>query len=211
MAEKKINTQSPVGDLMYVMVSGQGKENYDGDGYEFQVCVDVPNAEADKYVDEIEDFLEDNAPKAGEQASSPYKTIEDDDTIPEGVTRFTYKTKTEFTDRKGVTKDTVVDILDSSGNKTKLPDGIFIGNGSTGKAIGKLVLWERGNRKKTEYGASLYLNKVQIKDFVPYEGETVEEIEDGSFKGFEKIPQADEGKDAAEEPTTRRRSRRSKR
>lgn len=210
MADKKTKTQSPIGDLMYVMVTGQGKENYDGDGFEYQVCVDVPNAEADPYIDEIEDFLEDNAPKGGEQASSPYKTIEDDDTIPEGVTRFTYKTRTEFTDAKGVTKDTVVDILDSAGNKTKLPEGIFIGNGSTGKAIGTLVLWERGNRKKTEYGASLYLKKVQIKDFVPYEGETIEEIEGGSFQGFEKMPQA-EDTTTEDEPTSRRRSRRSRR
>ena len=207
-ATPKKRVTSPIGDLMYVMISGQGKENYDGDGYEYQTCVDVADKDADAFIDEIEDFMEDNAPKGGEQASIPYKTIEDDDTIPEGIVRFTFKTMTEFEDNKGVMKNTVIDILDAAGNKTKLPENVFIGNGSTGKAIGSLVLWTRGNRKKTEYGASLYLNKVQIKDFTPYEGETVDEIEGGSFKGFETLPTKDDDSKEDETPRRKRRSRR---
>ena len=203
----KINTQSPIGTLMYVMVTGQGKENFEGTGYDYQCCVDVPEKEANQYIDLIEDFVEENAPKNAERAGSFYRTSEDDDTIDEGMVRFTFKTQTEFTDKKGNLKDAEVAILDAAGTKVKLPDGKLIGNESTGRAIGTAVIWERGNRKKTEFGVSLYLNKVQIKDFIPYEGEKVEAIEGGSFSGFGDDLQPDD--DAPAE--TSRRSRRSRR
>lgn len=208
MATNKMNVSSPIGTLMYVMVTGQGKENFEGDGYDYQACVDVPEKEADAFIDQIEDFIEENAPKNGERAGKFFRTSEDDDTIDDGLVRFTFKTQTEFTDRKGNVKDTEVGILDASGMRVKLPEGKLIGNGSTGRAIGTVVIWERGNRKKTEFGASLYLNKVQIKDFVPYEGETVDAIEGGSFNGFDNELEEDTG---AEESTPSRRSRRSRR
>lgn len=212
MANNKINVQSPIGTLMYVMVTGQGKENFEGDGYDYQACVDVPESEADQFIDQIEDFVEDNAPKNGERAGVFYRTSEDDDTIDDGMVRFTFKTQTEFTDRKGNVKDTEVAILDAAGTKVKLPEGKLIGNGSTGRAIGTAVIWERGNRKKTEYGVSLYLNKVQIKDFVPYEGETVDAIEGGSFNGFDDELQPEDDAPAEETRASgARRSRRSRR
>lgn len=203
----KINTQSPIGKLMYVMVTGQGKENFEGTGYDYQACVDVPEDEANQFIDLIEDFVEDNEPKNAERAGKYYRTSEDDDTIDDGMIRFTFKTQTEFTDKKGNLKDTEVAILDAAGTKVKLPEGKLIGNGSTGRAIGTAVIWERGNRKKSEFGVSLYLNKVQIKDFIPYEGETVDVIEGGSFNGFDDDLQPED--DAPAE--TSRRSRRSRR
>ncbi len=203
----KINTQSPIGNLMYVMVTGQGKENFEGTGYDYQCCVDVPEDEANQFIDLIEDFVEDNEPKNAERAGSFYRTSEDDDTIDDGMIRFTFKTQTEFTDKKGNLKDTEVAILDAAGTKVKLPEGKLIGNGSTGRAIGTAVIWERGNRKKSEYGVSLYLNKVQIKDFIPYEGETVDAIEGGSFNGFgNDLEAADD--EPKEESRSNRRSRR---
>ena len=206
----KINTQSPIGNLMYVMVTGQGKENFEGTGYDYQCCVDVPEDEANQFIDLIEDFVEDNEPKNAERAGSFYRTSEDDDTIDDGMIRFTFKTQTEFTDKKGNLKDTEVAILDAAGTKVKLPEGKLIGNGSTGRAIGTAVIWERGNRKKSEYGVSLYLNKVQIKDFIPYEGETVDAIEGGSFNGFgNDLEAADD--EPKEESRSNRRSRRLRR
>jgi len=205
----KINVQSPIGTLMYVMVTGQGKENFEGTGYDYQCCVDVPEKEADQFIDLIEDFVEENEPKNTERAGSFYRTSEDDDTIDPGMIRFTFKTQTEFTDKKGNIKDTEVAILDAAGQKVKLPEGKLIGNGSTGRAIGTAVIWERGNRKKAEFGVSLYLNKVQIKDFVPYEGETVDAIEGGSFNGFDNDLEPDD--EPKEESRSNRRSRRSRR
>lgn len=203
----KINVTSPIGDLKYVMITGQGKENFEGTGYDFQACVDVPSKEADDFIDMIEDFIEENEVKGATRAGSFYRTSEDDDTIPKGMVRFTFKTRTEFTDKKGDIKDTVVDVLNSKGDKVKLPEGKLIGNGSTGRVIGTCVIWERGNTKKKEFGASLYLNKVQLKDFIPYEGEKVDEIEGGSFKGFDDDLQPEESA-AEESPRSRRRSRR---
>lgn len=204
----KINITSPIGNLMYVMISGQGKENYEGTGYDYQACVDIPDGkEADAFIDMIEDFVEANEVKGAKRTGAFYRTNEDDKTIPEGFVRFTFKTRTEFTDKKGNVKDTEVDILDAAGNRVKLPNGKLIGNDSTGRVIGTCVIWERGSSKNKEYGASLYLNKVQIKDFIPYEGSTVDAIEGGSFKGFdnELEPDTDE---APAEDTSRRRSRR---
>jgi len=206
----KLAINSPIGELMYVMVTGQGKENFEGDGYDYQCCVDVPEKEAEDFIGEMEDFLDENAPKNSNEAGSFYRSHEDDDTIKEGYIRFTFKTKTEFEDKKtGEMKQTKVNILDSDGNNVKLPEGKLIGNGSTGRAIGNAVIWTRGNKKKQEHGLSLYLNKVQIKDFIPYEGETVEAISGGSFKGFDNDLQPEE--DEATEETTSRRSRRSRR
>jgi len=204
----KINVQSPIGTLMYVIVTGQGKENFEGTGYDYQACVDVPEKEADQFIDLIEDFVEENEIKNAERAGSFYRTSEVDDTIPDGMVRFTFKTQTEFTDKKGNLKDTEVAILDAAGNKVKLPEGKLIGNGSTGRVIGTAVIWERGNSKKKEFGVSLYLNKVQIKDFVPYEGEKVDAIDGGSFNGFDNDLQSDDDTPAAD---TGRRSRRSRR
>lgn len=202
-----MNVQTPIGNLMYVMVTGTGKENFEGTGYDYQACVDVPNEDADAFIDQIEDYVEDNAPKEGKRAGKAYRTSEDDDTIDDGYTRFTFKTRTEFTDAKGITKDTEVAILDANGTKVKLPEGKLIGNGSTGRAIGTMVMWTRGARKNIEYGVSLYLNKVQIKDFIPYEGETVDAIEGGSFSGFDNDL---EPEDEAPSESSRR-SRRSRR
>ena len=53
----KLNVTSPIGNLMYVMISGQGKENYEGTGYDYQACVDVADGkEADAFIDMIEDY-----------------------------------------------------------------------------------------------------------------------------------------------------------
>ena len=60
----KINITSPIGNLMYVMISGQGKENYEGTGYDYQACVDIADGkEADAFIDMIEDFVEANEVK----------------------------------------------------------------------------------------------------------------------------------------------------
>jgi len=60
----KINVTSPIGNLMYVMISGQGKENYEGTGYDYQACVDVADGkEADAFIDMIEDHIEANEVK----------------------------------------------------------------------------------------------------------------------------------------------------
>lgn len=204
----KLAVTSPIGSLMYVMVTGQGKENFEGDGYDYQACVDVPQKEADDFIAELEDFLDENAPKNSDEAGSFYRTHEDDDTIEEGFVRFTFKTRTEFEDKKtGEMKNTKVNILDSDGNNVKLPEGKLIGNGSAGRVLGNAVVWTRGNRKKQEHGLSLYLNKVQIKDFIAYEGEKVEAISGGSFKGFDNDLQPEDD-EAAEEQTSSRRSRR---
>jgi hypothetical protein len=212
MATNKLAVTSPIGTLMYVMVTGTGKENFEGDGYDYQACVDVPEKEAEDFIADLEEYLDENAPKNSTEAGVFYRTSEDDDTIKEGVVRFTFKTRTEFEDRKtGEMKQTKVNILDSDGNNVKLPEDKLIGNGSTGRVIGNAVLWERGNSKKKEHGLSLYLSKVQIKDFVPYEGEKVDAIDNGSFKGFDNDLKPEDDDTTEEESTPRRRLRRSRR
>lgn len=208
MAKQKF--ESPIGEFNYTVVTGQGKENYDGDGYIYQCLVDVPEDEAQDTIDDIEDFLEDHAPKGAKLVDNrPYQTHDDYDAIPEGMVRFTVKTNTEFEDQKtGDTKDANVLILDTNGKSCNLPEGVLIGNGTTGKAIGTMFTYERGARNNLECGISLGLNKIQIKDFVPYEGEVVEAIEEGSFKGFDSGLQSAEG--TQEDEKTRRRDRKSR-
>lgn len=203
----KINSKNcPLGIFDFAAITGKGilNDNNDDDRYEYKVTLVLDEKDAGPLLDEIDDFIEDNAPSRKELTKVPYQTHDDYDGIPEGKVWLSAKAYTTWEDKKtGEIKDTFINVYDSTGDKVSLPEGTGIGKGSTGKLLGNMTIWER----KKEYGATIWLSGTQIADFIPYEfEEVVEAMQEGSFKGFNK-PQLE--KDEEEAPTPSRRSRRS--
>jgi len=213
MADKlKINSKNcPTGVINFACVTGKGILNEDNtsddDVYEYKFTLELDEDSAGPLLDEIDDFITDMSPSKKELVKVPYQTSDDYDGIPEGKVWLSAKAYTTYEDKKtGDLKDTVITIYDSQGDKVSLPEGTGIGNGSTGKVLGSVTMWER----KKEYGFTLWLSGTQISDFIPYEfEEQVEVMEGGSFKGFnDNTPQLEKDEESNEEPTRSRRSNR---
>ena len=204
----KVNTKNcPAGKFLFAAVIGQGVKNEDAstrkeDVYEYKVTLEIDEKVAGPLMDEIDDFIEDNAVKGCELTKVPYQTSDDYDGIPAGKVWLAAKCRTTYMNKDDEEQDAKVSIFDTRGDKCNLPDGVGIGKGSTGKVFGNISVWDR----KDEMGATLWLTGVQIGDFVPYEFEDAPEEMEGSFKGFN--TSALEREEGTEEEAPTRRSRR---
>ena len=196
-----------MGKFTFAAITGKGilNDNNDDDVYEYKVTLELDEEDAGPLMDIIDDFVEDYAPSKKELSKVPYQTHDDYDGIPAGKVWVAAKAYTTWEDKKtGEIKDTVINVYDSQGDKVYLPEGTGIGNGSTGKLLGNMTMWER----KKEYGVTIWLSGTQIADFIPYEfEEAVEAMEGGSFKGFN-TPQLEKDEEPKDEEKPARRSRR---
>jgi hypothetical protein len=203
--------ESAVGNLEWVIISGQGKLNTLNDKYQYTATVVMSPEEAQPLIDEINEFFETHKVKkfAKKDAQSlgfrPHKVKtdeldEDDQPIYEedGNIAFTFKTDTEFKD--GNKKK--IKVFNAKGGEVDLGSRA-IGNGSRGRLKGVVRYYETPK----EHGVSLYLNAVQLSKFVPYVGgvqmdEMVDEDGDG-FEGFDDgsapIPDSNQEQAAAAE------------
>jgi len=173
MASEKKNVVTPKGELQWVVVNGQGKENYDGDGYEYTASIILTEEEADEFQDMVDDYY---AEQGGQEETCPTKIIRED---KEGNLLVTFKTQAEFEGRPVKVK-----IVDAYNKPVHLPDDVGIGNGSIGKISGTLSYFKR---KKND-GVSLFLKSIKINKFVKYIAETGFEDDDdtdGGFSGFD--------------------------
>lgn len=178
---------SPNGELMYVNITGQGKENYDGDDYDYVSSVDVPLKEGGQdLIDEINAFLEEYRPSSKHELRKnteggdalPYRTHKMSESVPKGKVRFNFKTKTTYDsgDQKKIK------IFNYKNEQRSLPEGVKIGNGSIGCISGKIS----GYQGKKDYGCSLWLNGIQILKLEEYNEQSgFEAQEDGEFDNFD--------------------------
>jgi len=206
----KINSElCPKGAFTFAAITGLGIENKNTKEkkYEYVVTLELDEVDAGPLMDEIDDYIEDNAPRKSELSKVPYQTRDDYEGIPEGKVWLYAKASTEIENKKtGEVSDRIINVYDAGGNKVSLPEGTGIGKGSTGKVFGNMTVWEQGK----EYGATIWLTGVQIAEFVPYAfEEDVQAMEGGgSFKGFD-TPQLEKDEESTEEaPARTRRSRR---
>jgi len=207
---KVTSENCPKGDFLFAAVVGQGVKNTKAstrkkDVYEYTVTLEVDEKVATNFMDEVDDFLEDNAIKGCTLSTVPYQTSDDYDGIPQGKVWIKAKCKTTYEDVKtGEELDASINIYDAAGNKSILPEGVGIGKGSTGKIMGAIAIWDRDD----EYGATFWLRGVQIADFTPYTFDEQPEAMEGSFKGFA-TPQLekDEAEGEKESPRRGRRDR----
>ena len=200
---KNYQVETPVGDLIWVTTTGQGKLNTLNDKYYYQATLLLPedSEECKTFIAEIQEFWKENAPKKFAKKgpnSTGYKPNmvnsdemdEDGDPIkvPDGNIAFAFKTETTFKD--GNQKK--VHIFNSKGAKVSLGTKA-IGNGSRGRIQGIITTYEQ----PASAGCSLYLNGIQLSKFVEFTGgpsfDSIEDEDGDGFEGFE------DGMDALEE------------
>ena len=174
MAAKFEAVVTPLGELQWLFITGMGKENYNRDGYEYTADVILEGKDAEAFKTQITDYFHTEFGAKANPKSLGFKDEED------GTTRFSFKTQT--TKKDGSARK--ITVGDSKGKKMDLGDR-KISNGSTGVIHGALGTYVNGQSK----GVSLYLNKVQLLDFIPYEGEG--EMGDLGQSGYEEPDMAE--------------------
>lgn len=185
-----IKVATPVGELHYVNISGQGKESYNEDGYEYvaTVYLDKTKPEVAEFIARIEE-LKLSGPKDKSLQTSGYfdlfkdeegklfaRTEEKTGGEPTNFVGVRFKTKTTFSDGKPK-KITVYDV------KCKVVDlgDRRVGNGTIGAIAGAMQLYVNGKK----WGISMFLNSIQITKFIEYVGDAGFEEQEGDFEGFD--------------------------
>lgn len=185
--QAQLNT--PVGDLEWVVISGDGKTNDLKSPPQQEYCATVvlSKEQAQPFIDELEALWTEHKPKGKKLRSLGYyahkvptgEKDEDGQNVYEetGNIAITLKTVTTFPDGK----EKVIKTFNSKGNEVALGDKL-IGNGSRGRLKGLARMWTQPR----EAGISLYLNAVQLSKFVEYtSGPSFDELEDEDGDSFE--------------------------
>jgi hypothetical protein len=187
---------TPIGDLEWTIISGEGKESLNGTP-KYQSTVVVSAEAAKPLLDQIEKFWQDNRPKSVATPKSTGVKPHQIDTgkvdentgkkiyQPDGKIAITLSTGTSYKDGKAKkipvanAKGAIVDLLDKK-----------IGNGSRGLLKGLMSVYEVKTPKGaiTDAGVTLYLNSVQLTKFVEYTGgDSFAEVTDTEGDGFEGV------------------------
>jgi hypothetical protein len=186
-----IGVVTPVGELHYVQISGQGKLNYNEDGYVYVATVNLTGDAAEELKSKIDAVIGD-VPKGKNLKSKGYRELmkdadglytptantkeRDADAEPSGITAFTFSTSTSFSDGK----PKKISVYNSANPPSRINLGDKkIGNGSKGAISGKMQRYEKGK----DVGISLFLNAVQLVDFKEYVDDAGFEAQDGGFTG----------------------------
>ncbi len=156
MAAKIERVTTPTGVFQWVFITGLGKENFNRNGYDYTADLVLEGEDAESFKAQIDAYYKAAFPNS-EPKSTGYKEGTGDN---EGKTVFTFKTKT--TKKDGTERKIVVG--DSRGKKMILGER-KISNGSTGVIHGAMGTYVNG----PESGVSLFLNQVQLLNFIPYE------------------------------------------
>lgn len=193
---KSVMIESPIGELEWVIITGEGKLNTLNDTMQYtaSLILDPESEDCKTFIAELHEYWEDNRPKKykGDPKSMGYyahkvksdKTDEDGDPVYEesGKISFAFKTGTTYKDGKAK----VITLFNSKGAKVSIGDQ-KIGNGSRGRIQGVCSVYEQPKAA----GVSLYLNAIQLTKFVPYVGgpsfsaAADEEAGEDSFEGFD--------------------------
>lgn len=199
--DKGVKNVTPVGELHWVNITGQGKENYNGDGYNYVATVYLEGEAAEAERKKIDDVLG-PVPKGANVKSLGYRNLVKDSegnlytpnakgevnvTNEDGeevdisdsceatdIWAFTYTTKTEFED--GKPKE--IAVYNKDAKKISMGDKL-IGNGSLGAISGKLKRFAKGK----DIGVSLFLHAIQITKFEEYQGGAGFGAQEGEFEG----------------------------
>lgn len=207
MAKTIQKVVTPKGLLMWVTITGEGKENMSGKlQYVASIILDPKKVAADKeFLDSIDEFWADNKPTAmgkrkakslgyflcdplRNEAGDILKDEEDKTQYdPEGRYMVTFKTGTTFPD--GSTK--VVKTYNSKAKEVALGK-LRIGNESVGFISGAMDIYEVKDKKGnlSDAGVTLYLNAIQINKLVEFSDDagfkaSEEDDEEGGWTGDE--------------------------
>jgi len=183
--------ESPIGDLEWVIIEGEGKEDLAGN-FKYQAALVLSGDSANAFQAEVNAFWDENKPaKIKEPKSLGYmphkiptgKEDEEGSKIYEetGKTSFLFKTGTAYAD--GNPK--VITVFNAKGAEVSL-GAKKIGNGSRGRVKGAIAIYTVEKAGKIlQAGVTFYLNAIQLAKFVEYAGgPRFAAIEDeGDFEG----------------------------
>ena len=203
MANAIEKIKSPKGELQWVTITGEGKENLSGKmKYQANIVIDPQNIPADQaIIDKIDAFWEENKPKTFKRKPKStgyyfHDPVLDEDGEPtynddgkkifdkKGKMHLTFSTDTTFP--SGDTK--VVKTYNAKANVISLGDK-SIGNGSIGYIAGAMGIYTSEKKGAIiDAGVTLYLNGIQLTKFVEFtgadDGFAADEDEDG-FTGVD--------------------------
>lgn len=185
---------SPIGDLEWTIISGEGKANLNGT-MQYVTTLVLTAEQAEPLKELLQKYWEDNKPKSIKEAKSmgwyPH-TVPTDEKDEEGKTvyaetgkvAFVFKTNVSFKDGK----QKVVKVFNAKGAEVQLGQK-KIGNGSRGRVNGAYGIYEvkaPNGKSIVNAGVTLYLNGIQLTKFVEYVGgPNFSEVEDPEGEGFE--------------------------
>lgn len=215
-----VQINSPKGELRWVFITGEGKEDLNGNSrYSASVYFDAKNADLKTFQAKVEAFWEENKPKGAKKAKSLgiYRELKENATDKTTVVSITQPyDKDEYTETGMVcisgwtgtkNKDQSpkkVKTYNAKGSEVSLGSKL-IGNGSIGRLGLAMGVYENGPNA----GVTLYLNGVQLTKFVEFSsGANFEEDEDdedgfsGIEEDFDSIPQSAQEEEAAK-PTSK--------
>jgi len=148
-----------IGEFTFGIISGKGFKAYEeNDFLSYKVTLEITKSEAKRLKKIIQDFWDENKPENGKTKPANFDSLvyynektENYSISPHARVRF-----------DGQDEDNVIGIVDIDGEK--LDPKVFgsIGKGSTG--------WVSFNLTTYAKGVSMYLNAVQLDEFVPYSG-----------------------------------------
>ena len=182
--------QSPQGDLKYCFITGQGRlKPRSKDEYSYSGAVILSKKAGKKFYKEIVEFFNEHKPKKcklDEPENTIYQKLDD------GRWMFQFRTNTVFVDKKTKEeKPNKVKLFNSKNLERELPEGVGIGDGSTGSILGAMQVYEGDTVKgKVSAGCSMYLNAIRLAKFVKYEGGASFD-DDGAEGDFEDFDSAD--------------------
>ena len=147
-------------DIPFGCVTGEGTDNFDGDGKEYSVSIMLDKKMKKDVLKQVLDYWEDHKPKGKGDEPDNYANIVRD--AEDGGYILYSKTQTHFGD-----KQNHVTIVNHEGVKLDPEEYGNIGKGSKGRLAVKMGIYTQGTKKA---GVSLYLSAVKLTEFVAYEG-----------------------------------------
>lgn len=163
MAEKLV---TPLGELNWVFINGTTKKDLnDNDRYVASVYFHKDTEEFKEVQAKIEAFWEENKPKGAKLKSNGIKVVQekdDDEYVDTDMMSINFWTGPTFPDGK----DKHIRTFNARGSEVSLGNK-KIGNGSIGSISGAMAIYDNGPAAR---GVTLYLNAIQLKKFVEFEG-----------------------------------------
>ena len=179
MAKEIKKIQTPQGDLKYCFITGLGRlKPRSKDQYSYSAAVVLDKKDGKKLYAEICEYFNEHKPAKctlDEPENKIFTKLDD------GRMMFQFRTNTKFDDKQNIIK-----VFNAKNEERVLPDGVGIGDGSTGSIKGSLMVYEGDT--PAEAGCSMFLNAIRIAKFVKYEGGDGfddDGAEDGDFEDFD--------------------------
>ena len=219
----QVTMDTPVGELEWVTITGDGKPNMSGTPNYWATLVLDPNrvdpttsekrAKSHKdFIDTLNFFWEENKPKGKYEIKGgikPHKIASDEkdengDTVWKETGKFqiTVKTGTTIKKRNSDKVDPkIIKVFNAQGAEVDMGNK-RIGNGSKGRLGMVLTLFitnAPGTTKVMSSGLSFYLNRIQLVSLVEYSGGGFDAIDDDELEDGEQFAGAGEVGALAEE------------